>query len=74
MRGVLALRHGLEHHRAQVVQPLYEAAQRFSVELYIQLFVSRWPEERLPLLHIRSDTANDHLRRFFSEGARPRVP
>ena len=72
--GILAVRHGLEAHRARAMALLYEATQRFTMEFYIRAFLIRWPEETLAELAIWAQDDNYHLRRLVSEGARPRLP
>ncbi|MEM6890581.1 MAG: hypothetical protein AAF636_20985 [Pseudomonadota bacterium] len=72
--GILAVRHGLEEHRARAMDLLYAATQRFSMEFYIRPFLNRWPEETLATLHLWAQDQNYHVRRLVSEGTRPRLP
>jgi len=72
--GILAVRHGLEDHRARAMALLYEATQRFSMEFYIRAFLIRWPEETLAELAVWARNDNYHVRRLVSEGTRPRLP
>ncbi|MEP2920222.1 MAG: hypothetical protein ABJP06_05815 [Sulfitobacter sp.] len=72
--GILAVRHGLEEHRARAMALLYEATQRFTMEFYIRAFLIRWPEETLAELAVWAQNDNYHLRRLVSEGTRPRLP
>ncbi|SLN34259.1 hypothetical protein PEL8287_01685 [Roseovarius litorisediminis] len=72
--GILAVRHGLEHHRERALDLLYEATKRFSMEFYIRPFLNRWPEETLARLALWAEDENYHVRRLVSEGTRPRLP
>lgn len=72
--GILAVRHGLEHHRERALDLLYEATQRFSMEFYIRPFLNRWPEETLARLDLWAGDSNYHVRRLVSEGTRPKLP
>jgi len=72
--GILAVRHGLENHRARATEVLYEATKRFSMEFYIRPFLNRWPEETLAVLDNWACDENYHVRRLVSEGTRPKLP
>lgn len=72
--GILAVRHGLEHHRPRAMTLLYRATQRFSMEFYIRDFLLRWPKETLSQLENWAGDDNYHVRRLVSEGTRPRLP
>jgi len=72
--GILAVRHGLEAHRARAMSLLYAATQRFSMEFYIRPFLNRWPEETLAALQTWAEDDNYHVRRLVSEGTRPKLP
>lgn len=72
--GILAVRHGLEHHRDRALDLLYCATQRFSMEFYVRPFLNRWPEQTLARLATWSGDENYHVRRLVSEGTRPRLP
>jgi 3-methyladenine DNA glycosylase AlkC len=72
--GILAARHGLEHHRERALDLLYEATQRFSMEFYIRPFLNRWPDETLARLDLWAGDSNYHVRRLVSEGTRPKLP
>lgn len=72
--GILAVRHGLENHRARAMDLLYRATQRFSMEFYIRPFLNRWPEQTLNTLKDWAEDDNYHVRRLVSEGTRPRLP
>ena len=72
--GILAVRHGLEKHRARATALLYAATKRFSMEFYIRPFLNRWPEHTLAQLHRWAEDENYHVRRLVSEGTRPKLP
>ncbi|MDW3222260.1 MAG: DNA alkylation repair protein [Paracoccaceae bacterium] len=72
--GILAVRRGLEMHRARSMDLLYRATQRFSMEFYIRPFINRWPEETLITLATWAEDENYHVRRLVSEGTRPKLP
>lgn len=72
--GILAVRHGLEHHRERALDLLHAATRRFSMELYIRPFLNRWPEETLARLAVWAEDPNYHVRRLVSEGTRPKLP
>lgn len=72
--GILAVRHGLEHHWDRAMPLLHAATQRFSMEFYIRPFLNRWPDETLKVLHLWAEDENYHVRRLVSEGTRPRLP
>lgn len=72
--GILAVRHGLEHHRDRALDLIEAATQRFSMEFYIRPFLNRWPEETLARLQRWARHPNYHVRRLVSEGTRPRLP
>lgn len=72
--GILAVRHGLEHHRDRALDLLHAATQRFSMEYYIRPFLNRWPEETLARLRTWTEDENYHVRRLVSEGTRPKLP
>lgn len=72
--GILAVRHGLEHHRARATSLLYKATKRFSMEFYIRPFLNRWPDETLEVMGQWAHDENYHVRRLVSEGTRPKLP
>ncbi|QBY00174.1 hypothetical protein E2K80_04995 [Rhodophyticola sp. CCM32] len=72
--GILAVRHGLEHHRDRALDLLEAATKRFSMEFYLRPFLNRWPGETLARLDQWCLSSNYHLRRLVSEGTRPRLP
>ena len=72
--GILAVRHGLEHHHDRALDLLYAATKRFSMEFYIRPFINRWPDLTLARLEDWAGDANYHVRRLVSEGTRPKLP
>lgn len=72
--GILAVRHGLEHHRERALDLIHAATQRFSMEYAIRPFLNRWPEETLARLAVWAEDDNYHVRRLVSEGTRPKLP
>lgn len=72
--GILAVRHGLEHHRERALDLIHAATQRFSMEYAIRPFLNRWPEEVLARLAVWAEDDNYHVRRLLSEGTRPKLP
>lgn len=72
--GILAVRHGLEHHRERALDLLHAATKRFSMEFYIRPFLNRWPDETLARLRQWATDENYHVRRLVSEGTRPKLP
>lgn len=72
--GILAARHGLEHHRARAMTLLHRATRRFSMEFALRSFLIRWPYETLADLAVWADDPHYHVRRLVSEGTRPRLP
>lgn len=72
--GILAVRHGLEHHRDRALDLLYAATQRFSMEFSIRPFLNRWPDQTLARLAVWAEDKNYHVRRLVSEGTRPKLP
>ncbi|MEL7163843.1 MAG: DNA alkylation repair protein [Pseudomonadota bacterium] len=72
--GVLAVRHGLEHHRDRALDLLHAATQRFSMEFYVRRFLDRWPDTTWARLEHWAEDDNYHVRRLVSEGTRPKLP
>lgn len=72
--GILAVRHGLDHHRDRALDLLHAATKRFSMEFYIRPFLNRWPDETLVRLEDWTHDDNYHVRRLVSEGTRPKLP
>ncbi len=72
--GILAVRHGLEHHPDRALDLLHTATRRFSMEFYIRPFLNRWPDRTLDRLRQWVEDENYHVRRLVREGTRPRLP
>ncbi|MBF0287316.1 MAG: DNA alkylation repair protein [SAR324 cluster bacterium] len=64
---------GLEYFDISI-NALYEMTKRFSAEGDIRLFIKKYPEKTMKLLHQWTNDANCHVRRLVSEGTRPRLP
>jgi 3-methyladenine DNA glycosylase AlkC len=52
----------------------YELTRRFSAEVSIRPFLIRWPERTLARLQEWTRDSDPHVRRWCSEGTRPRLP
>lgn len=52
----------------------YELTRRFSAEFSIRPFLIRWPERTLERLEAWTRAPDPHVRRWCSEGTRPRLP
>lgn len=65
--------HGLEYFDASM-EAMMELTQRFSSEYAIRPFVERYPEATFDRLLALTDDPNPHVRRWCSEGTRPRLP
>ncbi|MCR8826487.1 DNA alkylation repair protein [Pseudosulfitobacter koreensis] len=72
--GILAVRHGLEHHRDRALDLIHAATQRFSMEFSLRAFLNRWPDATLARLALWAEDDNYHVRRLVSEGTRPKLP
>tara|TARA_R110002126_G_scaffold253174_1_gene396218 strand:+ start:1469 stop:2584 length:1116 start_codon:yes stop_codon:yes gene_type:complete len=72
--GILAVRHGLEHHRDRALDLIHAATRRFSMEFSIRHFLNRWPDETLARMAVWAEDDNYHVRRLVSEGTRPKLP
>ena len=72
--GILAVRHGLEHHRDRALDLIHAATQRFSMEFSIRAFLNRWPDQTLARMAVWAEDDNYHVRRLVSEGTRPKLP
>ena len=66
-------RRGL-HHPERSLEALREMTQRFSAEFAIRPFLQRDPEGTLSLLKRWLTDPSPHVRRWLSEGTRPRLP
>jgi 3-methyladenine DNA glycosylase AlkC len=53
---------------------LYEITKRFSSEFAVRPFIVRYPDQTLAWLKQHLADPNQHVRRWISEGTRPRLP
>ena len=65
--------YGLEHVDLSLAA-MYELTQRFSAEFAVRPFLVRYPDEVLAQLAEWTGDSNPHVRRWISEGTRPRLP
>lgn len=56
------------------LQAQYELTRRFTAEFSIRPFLIRWPERTLARLLAWTRDPDPHVRRWCSEGTRPRLP
>ena len=71
--GQLIADRGLEHFEPSM-SAMIELTQRFSSEFAVRPFVERWPEETFARLLSLTAHESPHVRRWCSEGVRPRLP
>lgn len=72
--GVIVEQMGLEAHPELSLDLFEELTQRFSMELSVRSFLNRWPDEVLARMAQWVEHPNYHVRRFVSEGTRPKLP
>lgn len=65
--------HGLPHFDASM-RAMIELTQRFSSEFAVRPFVAERPEETFAKLQSLTSHESPHVRRWCSEGVRPRLP
>ena len=65
--------HGVDHFAASM-QAMIELTQRFSAEFAVRPFVERYPDRTFARLLALTDHDSVHVRRWCSEGTRPRLP
>ncbi len=65
--------YGLEHSQKSL-QALYELTQLFTSEFAVRPFLKQYTHESLAFLLNCAHDANVHVRRWSSEGSRPRLP
>ena len=65
--------HGLEHFEASIAA-MVELTQRLSSEFAVRPFVTRYPEATFRRLSELTRHPSPHVRRWCSEGTRPRLP
>jgi len=63
-----------ESHFATSMRAMREITQRFSAEFAVRPFIAREPERTLGWLAEQLDHPSVHVRRWVSEGTRPRLP
>lgn len=66
-------RYGLEHFD-QSMQALHTMTQKFTAEFAIRPFLIKKPQETLEQLMVWTKDPSPHVRRWVSEGTRPRLP
>ncbi|MBV1860288.1 MAG: hypothetical protein KUG77_17875 [Nannocystaceae bacterium] len=65
--------HGVPHFEASM-QAMIELTQRFSSEFAVRPFVDQRPDETFARLQSLTSHESQHVRRWCSEGVRPRLP
>ena len=65
--------HGLDHFDASM-HAMEELTQRFSSEFAVRPFVEQLPEKTFEALLGKTTHTSPHVRRWCSEGVRPRLP
>jgi len=63
-----------QDHLDESLQALKEMTKRFSAEDAVRYFINTFPEETLRFLYTCSTDKNYHVRRWASEGTRPKLP
>ena len=66
-------RHGLDHPEASL-RAMHAFTQRFTAEFAVRPFLERHPALTLAFLHACVEDPSEHVRRWASEGTRPRLP
>ncbi len=72
--GEFVVAGGLEDHPDLSLDLLEEITQRFSMEWAIRPFLNRWPDLVMARMKDWAVHPSTHVRRFVSEGTRPRLP
>lgn len=65
--------YGLDHFEISM-KALYQLTQKFTAEFAVRPFVVKYPKETFSQLLKWSSDPNEHIRRWTSEGTRPRLP
>lgn len=65
--------HGLEHYEVSM-QAMMELTQRFTSEFAVRPFLESYPERVFQDFQVLCQHPNSHVRRWCSEGSRPRLP
>lgn len=71
--GHFIARHALDYPDA-AFSAMRELTMRFTSEFAIRPFLIHYPSDMLARLHAHSTHPNPHIRRWCSEGCRPRLP
>jgi 3-methyladenine DNA glycosylase AlkC len=72
--GVYVETHGIPDHIALSLDMMAEITKRFSMEFSIRAFLNHDQDAVMARMHDWAQSDNYHLRRFASEGTRPRLP
>jgi 3-methyladenine DNA glycosylase AlkC len=62
------------HHVDESIEAMLELTQRFTAEFCIRPFINLYGIEVYKKLYTHLDHPNEHVRRWLSEGTRPRLP
>ena len=65
--------YGLDHFEISM-KALYQLTQKFTAEFAVRPFIVKYPKETFSLLLKWSEDPSEHIRRWTSEGSRPRLP
>lgn len=65
--------YGLEHIK-ESINAMYELTPRFTAEFSIRPFINKYGEQIYAQLECWRNDPNEHIRRWLSEGTRPRLP
>jgi 3-methyladenine DNA glycosylase AlkC len=65
--------YGLEH-RDLSLRALYQLTEKFTGEFAVRPFLQKYEKETLKQLQAWATDKNEHVRRWVSEGTRPRLP
>ncbi len=71
--GQLIADHGITHFEPSM-RAMHALTQRFSSEFAVRPFIERYPKETFAKLEYWTADASPHVRRWCSEGCRPRLP
>jgi 3-methyladenine DNA glycosylase AlkC len=64
---------GLDHYEISI-RAIEKITQFISCEFAIRPFILKYPEKTMAQMHVWSHHEHPHVRRFSSEGCRPRLP
>lgn len=71
--GQFILDYGVDHFEESMTA-MRELTQRFSAEFAVRPFAERYPEKTMSRLLALTSDSSPHVRRWCSEGIRPRLP